>query len=308
MAILPFHCRAGDKHKDLATAIALVAGGEIQRSGRAVVVDRERIERVLREKHLARAALTDKAELARRGRMIGADLIVAGHYNILDGKLLIRADLIPAEKSDFYAMFRDAERNFKRVEAAGELAQAVAVLQEFAVRLRDSLPAPPRPTSRKAAARPDTADRALAVFDLTAVPATAQVKSLALALTELLSGDMREALAARIVERERLEAILRERKLRLSGLVHRSDAVRAARLVGADCLLLGSVVHYGDVARLDVQVLDVATGAVLATASQTGPYGQLMKVRRRLSVDVARNLGAGLERLRRLVLRQACLG
>jgi len=100
VAILAFHCRAGKEDKDLATAIALVAGSVIQQSGRAAVVDRAQVEKVIDEKTMARAEWTDKVELAKAGRMIGADYMVTGHYDLVDGKLVIRAELLASRKLD----------------------------------------------------------------------------------------------------------------------------------------------------------------------------------------------------------------
>jgi curli biogenesis system outer membrane secretion channel CsgG len=49
----------------------------------------------------------------------------------------------------------------------------------------------------------------------------------------------------RVIEREALEALMREKNLSLSGDVDPSTAVRAGKLLGVDYMLIGSVTEYG---------------------------------------------------------------
>jgi curli biogenesis system outer membrane secretion channel CsgG len=49
----------------------------------------------------------------------------------------------------------------------------------------------------------------------------------------------------RVIEREALDALMREKNLSLSGDVDPSTAVRAGKLLGVDYMLVGSVTEYG---------------------------------------------------------------
>ena len=49
----------------------------------------------------------------------------------------------------------------------------------------------------------------------------------------------------RVIEREQLEALIREKNLSLSGSVDASTAVRAGKLLGVDYLLTGALTEYG---------------------------------------------------------------
>jgi len=83
----------------------------------------------------------------------------------------------------------------------------------------------------------------------------------------------------RVVEREQLEALMREKGLTLSGDVDPSTAVRVGKLLGVNYLLTGSVTEYGNtsvggggfgvsagkkkfVAALNARLIDTSTGEI----------------------------------------------
>ena len=88
----------------------------------------------------------------------------------------------------------------------------------------------------------------------------------------------------RLIERERLDAIMQEQSLSVSGMISDSTATEVGELLGADAILYTKVTHaeyhksllFGLIAwivnrrvyiDLSARVVDVKTGEVLATAS-----------------------------------------
>lgn len=74
-----------------------------------------------------------------------------------------------------------------------------------------------------------------------------------------------------VIQRDRLEEILREQAFQLSGRVADTSVVRIGRLVGATVLVTGSLRAQDGMLQIDGQVLTVEQGLVLATASVQGP-------------------------------------
>ena len=297
VVVLPLHARASRRHADLGTAISLIRASTIQQSGRATVVDRGQIENVMVEKALAEVALSDKTRLAEKGQMIGADFIVAGYYDVIDAKLVIRADLIPSARSDFTKLYEKWDRNYKKIVSQGDLAGSIQVIEKFAADLCDALPEPPGETT----APPVVADlgpgKAVAVFDFVAVPTNQKTQSTAWALADMMTTDFGEVLPISVVERRQLQAILKEKKLQLAGLTHRAQALEVGKLIGADYAAMGALLGYGDTVRLDVQVLDVATGVPVTTVSVSGSYDDLLNAHRSIVGELGEKLGAGVQRL-----------
>jgi len=84
----------------------------------------------------------------------------------------------------------------------------------------------------------------------------------------------------RVVEREQLEALMKEKNLSLSGDVDPSTAVRVGKLLGVNYLLTGAVTEYGNtdvsgggggvyvgkrkfVAALNARLIDTSTGEIV---------------------------------------------
>lgn len=139
--------------------------------------------------------------------------------------------------------------------------------------------------------------KAVAVLDLLGIPSNAETDAVSKVLSDLLSADLAEVLPMKLVDRQHLQAILQERVMALAGLTTRARALQSGKMVGADYIVVGSLLQFGGSARLDLQVLDVASGAVVTTASETTAPSELLAAHQRLAATVAERLGAGLKRL-----------
>jgi len=72
----------------------------------------------------------------------------------------------------------------------------------------------------------------------------------------------------RIIERERIDAVLREQGFQLSGCTATSCVVEIGELVGVRKMVAGSVGKVGDVYSLTLRIIDVESGAIERTAVQ----------------------------------------
>lgn len=91
---------------------------------------------------------------------------------------------------------------------------------------------------------------------------------IAMAMAELLSGQLAENPAIAVVERAQLEKVLAELGLARSGTVDASTAAQLGRLLGAQYMLFGVlVVDPSERMRLDVRAVDVSTSRVLSRHS-----------------------------------------
>ncbi len=130
---------------------------------------------------------------------------------------------------------------------------------------------------------------AIVTFD----PPAGGHQRVAVAFTDMLAAELTRR-GVPLLEREQLEAVLRERRLVESGMVQADDTVAAAKLLGATALLGGRITEMGvrddsrgvglalgpiagvrftsstAVVRLDCRLLDTATGQVIAAPSAKG--------------------------------------
>lgn len=95
-----------------------------------------------------------------------------------------------------------------------------------------------------------------------------------LGIPELLITEFSKTKELKIIERERLNKILEEQKLTLSGALDENSARIVGKLLSADYLVTGGIHKGGDTYRIDVHVLDVKTGTV---KSAEKVYGDIEK-------------------------------
>ncbi len=88
----------------------------------------------------------------------------------------------------------------------------------------------------------------------------------------VLSGEIIQTLQAsgiKVVEREKLVAMLEELKLGSSELADESTRLKVGRMIGAREMVFGGYMVVGNTMRLDLRMVDVASGKVLKTAKMT---------------------------------------
>lgn len=110
-------------------------------------------------------------------------------------------------------------------------------------------------------------------------------------LSDMLTSDLSGLGAMALVERERLEKLLAEMELALSGLMDPAKAPQLGAFLNAEALLYGSYSVMGQTLRIDARVVAVGNGAVLAAASSSGALEALSQVEWELSSRIAAGLG-----------------
>ena len=73
-----------------------------------------------------------------------------------------------------------------------------------------------------------------------------------------------------VIERAMVEEVLKEQELQLSGAVDSETAVEIGNLIGAQAVVLGSLVKTGNVYTINARLIDVATGIVKIGENMSG--------------------------------------
>lgn len=94
----------------------------------------------------------------------------------------------------------------------------------------------------------------------------------------LISGLTPVATNCRIVERDRLEEILKELDLGKSGKVDAKTAAKVGKLVGARYIVMGSFFDLFGTLRIDAKMVEVETGVILGSASGQGKLDDFFSV------------------------------
>jgi TolB-like protein len=102
-------------------------------------------------------------------------------------------------------------------------------------------------------------------------------------LSDMLITDLSQAPEIQIVQRERLEEIVREQALQAGGRIDDKAAVRLGRLTGATVILLGSATLVGETLRLDAHLLSVERGTVFGATFVEGRTAELLSLEKQLA-------------------------
>lgn len=86
--------------------------------------------------------------------------------------------------------------------------------------------------------------------------------------SEVLTTSFVNSEAFKIIEREQIEKVVQELQLTQSGIIDTSSAKQIGKMVGADAILTGSVIKFGNDLRVDARIIDVESGIIL-TAEKT---------------------------------------
>jgi len=109
-------------------------------------------------------------------------------------------------------------------------------------------------------------------------------------IAAMLTTDLEETAMFNIVDRVRLNDILRERDLQMSGLVDHRTAVTIGKLVAAEYILAGTFMVVGKDLKIMAQVFSVEKGIQLGAISVMGKTEKFFLVEKDLFTNVTKTL------------------
>lgn len=135
----------------------------------------------------------------------------------------------------------------------------------------------------------------VAVMPFTYSGTDSEIQPLGRGLAQLLVTDLAKSRQIRVLERERMQAILDEMKLSDSARADPSTALRSGRLLRAADVVQGSLTTLpGNQLRVDAAVVDVASAGVKASAGNQDQLDRLFDLEKTLALRVFNNLGIQL--------------
>jgi TolB-like protein len=109
-----------------------------------------------------------------------------------------------------------------------------------------------------------------------------QYDALKKGMADMLVTDLAAVTGLQVVERDRLEALLSEQQLQQSRAFDKATAVKLGKLLGAQYAVGGAFLSVEGTLRLDVRLVEIATGKVQVTTQVAGAAGQLFELEQQL--------------------------
>lgn len=114
-------------------------------------------------------------------------------------------------------------------------------------------------------------------------------------ISDFFEADFAALNSLKVVERDKIDYILKEIVMTQEGLVDQATAVKAGKLLGAQIMVFGSVMQMDDKhARMIVKAVKVETSEVLATAERSGKP-ELFAMEQELVKELAQKLELELD-------------
>ncbi|MCK5650279.1 MAG: hypothetical protein KAJ42_02835 [Gemmatimonadetes bacterium] len=98
------------------------------------------------------------------------------------------------------------------------------------------------------------------------------------AVSSMLITELSGRPGMQVIERFRLQDLLTEQRLSLSGRVDEDTAIEVGRLVGAQYIIHGQVTSIGDQTRMDMRAVDVETSEILEVLKASDQTTQLLSL------------------------------
>jgi TolB-like protein len=111
-------------------------------------------------------------------------------------------------------------------------------------------------------------------------------------LADMLITDLSNVNMLDIVERDKLEALLKEQKLSNSKEFDPNTAAKVGKLLGAQVILTGGYFEMMGSLRIDARFIDVETGKILKSDGVDGQTSSFFKIQKQLSWKVIKNMDA----------------
>lgn len=146
------------------------------------------------------------------------------------------------------------------------------------------------PYPASAAGRP----KAVAVVDFENVTKDKSLDWLGTGIAETLVTDLGNVPGVELVERSRLQSVLKELKFGHSEYVDFSTAKKLGKIVGADYMVVGGYQKLQDDLRLTARLVEVGTGKILLPSQVDGKYKDLFSLEDQLAGLLRKAVGVNL--------------
>jgi TolB-like protein len=215
-------------------------------------------------------------------------------YDATNGVAAIYLAMTAEQQGDFAAA-RSAYRHFVAVSRDNDLKRtaeqrlALVDRKELEYQARQAL------AHEAAFAQMPPESNTVAVMPFSFSGANAQLQPLGRGLAQLLVTDLAKSRQVRVLERERMQAIVDEMKLSDSAQSDPATALRSGRLLRAADVVQGRILDLpGNQLRVDAAVVDVASSGVRAAAGAQNDLDRLFDLEKTLVYRVFNNLGIQL--------------
>lgn len=218
------------------------------------LLERSKIEKLMEELRFQETGAVDEKTALRLDAAAGAQILIYGLIDKRKNRIVIRPRFVDIARRVTTELPEVSSENADVLELerhlAASVAKALGLEQLASVRHSEG------PTGGR-----------LAVLPFYNNSGTARLDNLKLALADMTVHRLLRDGRFTLIERARIDLVLKEQSLQLTGIVDERTAVRVGKLLGASALLLGTFLESKNNFRVDARIVEVETGRTLVLSS-----------------------------------------
>jgi TolB-like protein len=165
-------------------------------------------------------------------------------------------------------------------------------------------PAPPAPAPAPAPEDTTATVRTVAVLDFDNDSGDSRYDAMGKGISAMMISDLVGVPTIQVVERAHMQDLLAEMKLQQTSYFDPSTAQRVGKMLGAEYVVVGSIVAMDPQVAIDTRVVQVGTGEVVKAAKVKGKEKQLFDLQQKLADELIDGLEIALSPEQREALRQ----
>ena len=144
------------------------------------------------------------------------------------------------------------------------------------------------------ASQPASAPKPVAVLDFDNNSGDSRYDPLGKGIAAMMISDLSEVSALKLVERQKMQELIQEMQLQQSRYFDPATAQKLGRMVGAEYMVVGSIVALEPEIRIDTRVVNVGSGEIVKTAQVKGKENKLFELQQKLAAELIDGLEIAL--------------
>ena len=245
VTVLPFQNRASPTSDLFVAGIPEMVMTGLHQAAEFSLLDRSQVVDEMQGLSTAPAEATSNRDAAALGRRLGADIVIVGAF----------ADLVDIAAETVVAR---TGKSLGQASATGARAELPTLVSQLSVDLHRSMRRFMRTT------------RTVAVLYFQN-HSEERLDSFVRGISDMLMTSLGQAERLTIIERVQIEGAMRNFNLEMSGPIDSETAVEVGAWLGADAVVLGSFLRFGDIYRIDARLIDAQTGELMVAETVRGP-------------------------------------
>ena len=272
--------RTSEEYESVVSGLSDMLVMSLKQEKRLTVVERAQLEEGVKILHLDPREPITTEEVVRLGGFLGADVMVVGSFTIEedqdDAKRLYRIDakLIDIRERKLLAEQR-VERRVSQLSKKDKDSEMMSELGGVLLRSLSKF----RMTTKK-----------VAVLDFEN-RTSEKYESFVRAIPDMLMTSMGQSADLTIIERVQIKKAMKNFSIEQTGVIDTEKAVEIGQWLGADAIVLGSFVQFGEVFRIDARLIEAKTGELLVGQDVKGGEGDVITMVDQLGAKLIASFG-----------------